>query len=151
MVMLAGVQGHDPEPGSWIEAAEKTLRERLADPDGSLAVFVVDKDVPPPGTEPSGRQPAGLAACVVGVIEHRLPSPSNPGGDSGYVFNVATDSAYRRRGYARACMAALLDWYRRHDVSRVELSASSEGEPLYTSLGFARTTTPVMRLVLPHS
>ena len=144
IVMLTSVNGYAPTPGPWIEAAEHTLRERLADPAGSLMAFVVDKD-----DQLSGDQPAGLATCVVGVIEHRLPSPDNPSGGFGYVFNVATDAAYRRRGYARACMASLLDWYRQRGVSRVGLSASSDDEPLYRSLGFARQQTPAMRLMLP--
>lgn len=149
-VMLAEVTGRRPEPGPWQAAAVAALRERLAEPDGSLAAYVVDR--------PAGRAPDGvalalshedlLAACVVGTIEQRLPGPDNPTGVYGYVFNVATDLDCRRRGYARACLVSLLDWYRRRGVSKVDLRASPVAEPLYRSLGFARTADPAMRLYL---
>lgn len=89
-----------------------------------------------------------LAACAVGVVEHRLGSPENPAGTTGHVFSVATDPAMRRRGYSRACMRALLGWYEERGVRRIDLHASPEGEPLYASLGFARTPAPAMRLTL---
>jgi GNAT superfamily N-acetyltransferase len=137
-VMLASLDGNEPPPGPWQDTAEGYLRSQLADPDGSLAAFVVDR--------PGG--PGKLAACVVGTIEHRLPGPANPSGTTGYVFNVATDPDQRRRGYSRACLERLLDWYRQRGVTRVDLKASPEGEPLYASLGFARTGEPAMRLRL---
>jgi len=110
----------------------------LTDPADLLAAFVVDK----PG-EP------GLAACVVGAIDQRLPGPNDPTGLRGYVYNVATDPEHRRRGYSRACMTALLDWYARRGIGAVDLRASAEGEPLYAALGFDRTRDPAMRLFIP--
>jgi ribosomal protein S18 acetylase RimI-like enzyme len=62
------------------------------------------------------------------------------------VFNVATDPDQRRRGYSRACMEQLMGWFERRGVTKVDLKASPEGEPLYASLGFARTADPAMRL-----
>jgi ribosomal protein S18 acetylase RimI-like enzyme len=87
-LMLAAMNGFEPEPGRWQDIAVETLRKRLADPDGPLAAFVIDKP----------DRPGELAACVVGVIECRLGSPDNPSGEFGYVLNVATDPGYRRRG-----------------------------------------------------
>lgn len=136
--MLAAMHGRQPAPGPWQETAVETLRRRLADADGSLAAFVVDK--------PDG--PGELAACVIGVIECRLGGPDNPSGDIGYVFNVATDPGYRRRGYSRAGMKALLGWYRQRGVTRVDLGASKDGEPLYRALGFVPRSSPTMRLTL---
>ncbi|MDG4788277.1 GNAT family N-acetyltransferase [Micromonospora sp. WMMD1102] len=138
-VMLADMDGAAPEPGRWSEIAATTLRERLADPLDSLAAFVVDRNAPP----------GGLAACAIGVIERSLGGPENPSGDVGYVFNVATDRDHRRRGCSRACMVAMLGWYRQRGVVRVELRASRDGEPLYRALGFAPTHPVTMRLVLP--
>lgn len=138
-LMLAAMSGRDPQPGPWQDAAVRTLVRRLAEPDGRFASFVVDKP----------DRPTGLAACVVGVIEGRLGSPDNPGGEVGYVFNVVTEPGYRRRGYSRATMRALLDWYRRHGITSVDLRASPPGEPLYRDLGFLPTATPTLRLVLP--
>jgi GNAT superfamily N-acetyltransferase len=139
-VLLAEVPGAVPAAGTWQPSAEATLRNGLAPPDATWAAFGVD-------------QPAGgrLAACAVGIIEQRLGSPANPTGRIGYVFSVATDPAHRRRGYARACVRALLDWYREHDVRCVDLRASSTAEPMYEAFGFARTAAPAMRLLLPTS
>jgi ribosomal protein S18 acetylase RimI-like enzyme len=66
----------------------------------------------------------------------------------GHVFSVATDPDARRRGYARACMETLLDWFRERGVAQVDLNASAEAEPLYASLGFVRKPDPSMRLNL---
>ena len=66
-----------------------------------------------------------------------MPSPRNPSGLRGHVFNVATDEDRRRLGYARRCMEALLAWFSDDTpVTRVELHASADGLPLYRSLGF---------------
>ncbi|MCX4822856.1 GNAT family N-acetyltransferase [Streptomyces sp. NBC_01142] len=133
-VMLDSQAGADPD-ADWQPTAVETLRKKLADPAADLTAFVVER-------------PGGLAACAVGTIEYRLGGPGNPQGASGYVFSVATDPDMRRRGHSRACMEALIDWFRERGVRRIDLRASSEGEPLYASLGFARTPDPAMRLTL---
>ncbi|WP_127500797.1 GNAT family N-acetyltransferase [Actinoplanes solisilvae] len=132
--VLMGVRSDENTTG-WQESSRQILRRRLAGPAPTMAGFVVDQ---PDGT---GR----LAACAVGIIEERLGAPRNPQGLTGYVFNVATDPAQRRRGYARACTVALLDWFRSEGVGAVDLRATAEAEPLYASLGFARVTDPSMR------
>jgi GNAT superfamily N-acetyltransferase len=140
-VMLGGLDGGEPAPGPWQAVAEEALRKRLAEPDpaASLAAFVVGRP----------DEPSALAACAIGAIEERLGDPDNPSGRYGYVFNVATDPGYRRRGYSRLCTAAVLDWYRVRGVRKVDLKATGAGEPLYRSLGFVRSLRHVpMRLVI---
>jgi GNAT superfamily N-acetyltransferase len=137
-VMLAGIPGvDDATDGPWVAEGEAVFRRQLADPADRLAAFVVDR----PDAD-------GLAACVVGAIDERLPNPVD-GPYRGYVYNVATDPAYRRRGYSRACMAALLQWYDRRGLRVVFLHASPDGLPLYTSLGFTLLDDPAMRWVNP--
>ena len=121
----------------WRSPARDTLRRRLTG--SSMAAFVVDR---PDGT--------GLAACAVGIVEERLGGPGNPSGRVGYVFNVSTDPSHRRRGYSRACMEALLEWFRSRGVGTADLRASADGEPLYTDLGFVRTSDPAMRMRITH-
>jgi GNAT superfamily N-acetyltransferase len=121
----------------WREPARASLERRLAVPEPTLAAFVADR--------PDG---PGLVSCVVGLVEERLGNPFNPDGRVGYVFNVATDPAYRRRGYSRACMEALLQWFRDQGAGAADLTASPDGEPLYASLGFTRKSDPAMRLRL---
>ncbi|MDT0612027.1 GNAT family N-acetyltransferase [Streptomyces lancefieldiae] len=126
-------------PTEWQADSLPALRARLADPDGEFAAFVVEHP----------DRPGALAALVVGTLEYRIGGPNKPpGGLIGYVFSVATDPDARRRGYARACMDELLEWFRERDASHVMLTASPDAEPLYSSLGFTRDTTPSMRLYL---
>lgn len=124
-VMISSVFGPIPDP-SWQRPCIEAFRAALADPDGPLQGFVVD----------APDEPGVLAACSVGVLERRLPSPSNPNGMHGYILNVATDARYRRQGHARAVVVATLDWLRSRGIARVDLHASTEGEPLYRRLGF---------------
>ncbi|MEV0898608.1 GNAT family N-acetyltransferase [Actinoplanes sp. NPDC049802] len=136
-VVLLQTFGHGDWNDDWCAPAQKTLISRLSAAEPTLAAFVAER--------PDG---GGLAACAVGTIEERLGNPHNPDGRIGYVFNVATHPDMRRRGYSRACMEALLQWYRDRGVRSVHLQASPQGEPLYMSLGFTATPDPAMRVRL---
>jgi GNAT superfamily N-acetyltransferase len=138
VIMLTGVSGEEPPPGLWHSAGAAILRETIGT---AFTVFVVD--------DPD--RPGRLAACAVGTVEQRLPNPANPTGQVGYVFSVATDPRCRRRRYSRACLRALLHWYDARGIAAVDLRASRDGEPLYTALGFARTTEPAMRRIRPEA
>ncbi|GAA2012351.1 GNAT family N-acetyltransferase [Catenulispora yoronensis] len=107
-------------------AALKLLRSwlEIGDEAGTV-VFVIDA--------PDGE---GLAASAIGAVDQRLPNMRNPSGLSGYVYGVCTDGRYRRRGYSRLVMRALLDWYTAQGIPRVELHASEYGDALYRELGF---------------
>jgi GNAT superfamily N-acetyltransferase len=135
-VMLGSMDGGQPLTGDWQTSGAAGLRERLTAEAARLAAFVVDRP-----------DRAGVAACVVGQVDRRLPGPRDPDGLRGYVYNVATDPAYRRRGFSRACMTALLEWFAGRGVRVVDLRASADGEPLYASLGFVRTEDPAMRFI----
>ncbi|GAA0931024.1 GNAT family N-acetyltransferase [Streptomyces thermoalcalitolerans] len=136
-VMLDSMSGADTST-DWHAQSLPALRAKLAEADGDFVAYVVDHPERP-GT------PAALAA---GTIEYRIGRPGNPLGAVGYVFSVATDPGARRRGYARACMETLLDWFRRRGADRVRLTASAEGAPLYTSLGFRPKPHPLLELHL---
>ena len=139
----AGPSGSAKQPADWHAESLPTLRARLAAPDDDLAAFaafVVD--------HPAPERPGMLAALVVGTMEYRIGRSGNPHGRVGHVFSVATDPGVRRRGYARACMEALLDWFRETGAVQVDLNASAAAEPLYASLGFVRKPDPSMRLQL---
>lgn len=125
----------------WHAESLSVVRSKLADPEGDFVAFVVDRPDWPD-------RPGKLAALVVGTLEYRIGRAGNPRGVVGYVFSVATDPDQRRRGYARACMEVLLDWFRERGAGSVDLNASAEAEPLYASLGFVRKPDPSMRLSL---
>lgn len=131
-LMIESLDGEIAD-GPWLATGTEILRRRLGTDD--LAAFVVDR-------------PGGLAACAVGAVDLRLPTPGNPTALKGYVYSVSTDPAHRRKGYSRACLTALLGWYRARGVTSIDLRASKEGLALYESLGFVRTGDPAMRLRL---
>ncbi|WP_314225723.1 GNAT family N-acetyltransferase [Streptomyces zaehneri] len=136
-LMIDSLSPVDSSTG-WHAESLPTLRERLAEPDGDFAAFVVDHP----------ERPGTLAALVVGTVEYRIGRAGNPRGIIGFVFSVATDPDARRRGYARAGMDALLAWFRARGVVQVHLTASADAAPLYSSLGFRPKPDPLMELLL---
>lgn len=136
-VMIDSLGGADRST-DWHRESLPTVRRRLADSGGEFAAFVAGHP----------ERPGALVALVAGTVEYRIGRAGNPHGSVGHVFSVATDPDARRRGHARACMEALLDWFREKRVAHVDLNASAEAEPLYTSLGFVRKPDPSMRLDL---
>ncbi|MEU3097547.1 GNAT family N-acetyltransferase [Streptomyces sp. NPDC006967] len=136
-VMIDSMARSDPST-RWHTESLPVLRARLAEPEGNFAAFVVDHP----------ERPGALAALVAGTVDYRIGGARNPYGLDGSVFSVATDPDARRRGYARACVQALLEWFRDSGVRRVRLTASSQAEPLYVSLGFRRRPDPLLELTL---
>lgn len=113
----------NPEPAwEWRDQFTMDMKERLGG--GELGVFVVDGD------------DGDLAACGIGVVQYRLPTPYQANALAGYVLGMVTDPAYRGQGYARLVMKELLKWFEENDVARVELHATPEAAPLYRSMGF---------------
>ncbi|MET0134687.1 MAG: GNAT family N-acetyltransferase [Kibdelosporangium sp.] len=115
--------------GSWREELVTVLREKLTADDARILVVNGDD---------------GLAACGIGTIERWFPGPHSRNGRIGHVIGVVTDPVYRRRGYSRAIMRGLLDWFTARDAARVDLYASQEGEPLYRDLGFVEHPDPAL-------
>ncbi|HWG28843.1 GNAT family N-acetyltransferase [Actinospica sp.] len=111
----------------WEYSCKDAFEQALADPDGMIQAFVVD----------AGDFPGKLAACSIGLIQQRLPSPDNHSGLIGYIQSVSTDPDYRRRGYARAVVESTLEWLDSCGVPKTELTASSMGDDLYRELGFS--------------
>ncbi|MEG8275626.1 GNAT family N-acetyltransferase [Streptomyces sp. AHA2] len=134
-VMIDSLFSGDPSTG-WHETSLPTLRARLGDEEGDFAAFVVDHP----------ERAGALASLVAGTIDYRIGKAGDPQGLVGFVFSVATDPGARRRGYARACMTTLLEWFRERGARRVHLTASPEALPLYVSLGFRPRPDPLLEL-----
>ncbi|MEU9561383.1 GNAT family N-acetyltransferase [Streptomyces sp. NPDC048161] len=111
----------------WLDELAVVLKDQLATE--AVHILVVDGE-------------SGLAACGIGTVEQRLPGPHLRNGRIGQVIGVVTDPAYRRLGHSRSVMRGLLDWFRASGVARVDLYASSGGEPLYRELGFTDHPDP---------
>lgn len=124
--------GADDDP--WRSEARDRFATWLADP-GLAAAFVA--------VDPSD----GVVAGAVGLVDRRIPSPGRLEDRGGRVLSVATHPEHRRRGLARACVGALLDWFEHEaGVPVVDLAASPDGEPLYRTLGFTPSYGTALRL-----
>ncbi|MFJ7969634.1 GNAT family N-acetyltransferase [Streptomyces sp. NPDC096324] len=92
---------------------------------GDAQAFVIDA---PDGT---------LAACTLSLVSPVLPAPSYPRARAARVQLVVTHPAFRRRGYARAVVAALLDHLTAEDTTLFELHTSPQAAPLYRNFSFS--------------
>lgn len=118
------------------DAAAKWFARRMAAPD-AFAAFVTElPDV-------------GVVSCAIGTLEDHAPSPRNPSGLRGELANVVTERGFRGHGYARACVTALIDWFIAETPAlTVRLAATSDGAPLYRSLGFIEPRDLILQLAL---
>jgi ribosomal protein S18 acetylase RimI-like enzyme len=117
----------------WRAIAVEWFAGQLASPDTFAAYVVDDPD-------------AGVVAGAVGNVYVHPPNPNDLTTTRGHVYNVSTEPAFRRRGLARACVVALMDWFQDEtDVGMVELHATDYGIELYRELGFAESKYPALR------
>jgi ribosomal protein S18 acetylase RimI-like enzyme len=70
------------------------------------------------------------------VIDRHPPGPNNLSGQSGYIMNISTAPAHRRRGLGRRMMQTILAWLQDRGIAKITLHASGIGKPLYQQLGF---------------
>jgi GNAT superfamily N-acetyltransferase len=120
------------DSGGWTSRLTAFFRERVET--DRVAAFVIDR-------------PGGLAACASATITHSIPGPDHDG-TYAHVHTVYTDPDYRLRGYARATVQTLADWLTEQGCGLITLNASTDGAPLYRSLGFT-TNECAMRLIQP--
>jgi GNAT superfamily N-acetyltransferase len=91
-----------------------------------LAWFAVGAD---------GSIAAGLGLWLMDWPPHMI----GPGARRGNILNVYTEPHARRLGLARLLMETALAWCRDNGIRAVILHSSSEGRPLYESMGFEST------------
>ena len=73
----------------------------------------------------------------VPLIVEKPMSPAFLNGKTGTVLNVYTRPAFRRKGWGRCVMEALLAEARERSLSVVELKSTEAGYALYRAVGFA--------------
>jgi GNAT superfamily N-acetyltransferase len=100
---------------------------------------------------PAGNYRAWLieadAAVVAGGGITVLPWPPGPEyltGRVAYVYNVYTMPAWRHRGLATRVMETIHGWCRDNGIGLVGLNASAAGQPVYESMGYRATPSPMM-------
>lgn len=64
----------------------------------------------------------------------------------GYILNVYTEPQFRRQGLARKLTETALDWCRANGIDLAVLHASTDGRPLYQSMGFQNSNEMRMKL-----
>lgn len=82
------------------------------------------------------RDEGGIAACALLLVVEKPMSPSFLNGKTGTVMNVYTKPPFRRRGYGKAVVQALLADAGAMGLCRVDLKATDDGYRLYRSVGF---------------
>ncbi len=119
----------EPPSSTWQDAATEELRRQLESGSMIGAVAQVD-DV--------------VASGGIARVWQQLPGPDD-NGSRAWIFSVATEEAFRRRGLARAVVTHLVERIDALGVARIDLTASDDGMPLYESLGFSLAESPLMR------
>ncbi|MBN2305392.1 MAG: GNAT family N-acetyltransferase [Anaerolineae bacterium] len=80
---------------------------------------------------------AGFAASGAGLwVREYPPNPIDMGFRRGYVLNVYTYPAYRRRGLARQLVKCAVVWCQEQNINGVMLHYTEAGRQIYESLGF---------------
>ncbi|MFM8533910.1 MAG: GNAT family N-acetyltransferase [Acidimicrobiia bacterium] len=93
--------------------------------------------------------PDGAIAAGGGLIVIPWPpGPMSMDPRCGFIFNVYTAPAHRKRGLARLLMDEMHAWSRAAGLERVVLNASASGRPIYEAMGYVATTEPMMRMRL---
>ena len=83
-----------------------------------------------------------------------LPWPPGPryiGDRLAFVYNIYTEPPHRRRGLARMLMTAIHAWCLERGITSLALNASVDGRPLYESLGYHQSPSPMMFLSLDET
>jgi len=82
------------------------------------------------------REAEEIVTCAFLLIVEKPMSPMFITGKTGTVLNVYTKPEYRKKGYAKQLMNALLEDAKEKGLSVVELKATEDGYHLYKSVGF---------------
>lgn len=89
-----------------------------------------------------------IVACAVGTLALGVPNPQCPRGRTVRLANVVTLPAHRGQGHGTALVDSVVDWARAIGADRVDLSATPDGQRIYTRSGFVMTSAPRMKFVL---
>jgi len=77
-----------------------------------------------------------FAGCGGICFSKEMPSPDNPTGNCGYLMNIYTRPAFRRKGVGNDIVRWLVGQAHQRRIIKISLEASSKGRALYEKLGF---------------
>jgi GNAT superfamily N-acetyltransferase len=132
-----------------VPALQARFRDWLAEmmPPGTYRAWLVETHSDQSEAAPGANGASGVVVAGGGITI--LPWPPGPhymGDRLAFVYNMYTEPGHRRRGLARLIMDAIHDWCREAGVGSMALNASRDGQPLYQSLGYAESSSPMMFL-----
>jgi len=124
--------------GERAEAVKQELREQMthyftkATADGTCISFIATY----------GNENAGIGSMI---IREQPGNFKNLSGRWGYIMNMYTVSAFRRRGICSGILKELVEEGRKMGVTAFELHATASGEPVYLKNGFQLHREPTLR------
>ena len=132
-----------------VPALQAAFREWLAEmmPSGAYRAWLVETR--PDESDAAARANGVGDSVVAGGGITILPWPPGPrymGNHLAFVYNVYTEPGHRRRGLARQIMDTIHAWCREAGVAAIALNASRDAQPLYKSMGYAESPSPMMFL-----
>jgi GNAT superfamily N-acetyltransferase len=90
-----------------------------------------------------------LAIGLGGMVSWQKPgSYKMPGGKVGYILNMYTLPAYRKRGIGSRLLEKLMSAAKEAGIEILELHATDDGAPVYRKYGFSEPKSPVMEMKL---
>jgi GNAT superfamily N-acetyltransferase len=128
----------DPNEASLAAAFHSWLADLM--PSGAYVAWVVDMEREGHGTE--------IVSGGGATIIPWPPGPRYPGTRLAFVYNVYTEPEHRGRGLARRVMDEIHGFCRSEGIGSLALNASTFGQPLYESIGYQVTRSPMMFLAL---
>lgn len=90
-----------------------------------------------------------LVASVLLLIVEKPMNPNIPNGLCGDVLSVYTEEAYRGHGICSTLMKNMVDYAKKEGLSRVTLSATKDGYPVYKKVGFVERVSKYTDMTLP--
>ncbi|MBO4473317.1 MAG: GNAT family N-acetyltransferase [Clostridiales bacterium] len=89
-----------------------------------------------------------LVAAVLLLIVEKPMNPSIPNGLCGDVLSVYTEETYRGRGICSTLMKNMVDYAKKEGLSRITLSATKDGYPVYKKAGFTDRVSKYTEMIL---
>jgi GNAT superfamily N-acetyltransferase len=89
-----------------------------------------------------------VAATGIIVIRNEIGNFKTNGNRTGYIRNMYTKPAYRKRGIGKDVLERLVEIGRQSALGKIELRATDEGRNLYLNQGFVPPKSDVLELTV---
>ncbi len=91
----------------------------------------------------------GVSISFGGIVIREQPGNFEiPDGKTGYILNMYTVPEYRNNGIGTMIFRKLLEEGKSHNLSKIELHATLDGEPIYRKYGFSIPHDKAMEITI---